>query len=129
MKIAIFENEFESVKGAFDTANLLYFNEGLVITYFPSSQSASNVEMKEFDVIFIDIDLSSKSELDGFSLINKFIETNKALIGRIVILTGNNKIQEALKARSIDYKLIQIIIKPTNYEEINDSIKRITASA
>lgn len=129
MRVAIFENEYESVKGAFETASLLYFDDELDIVIYPSSQTAILTKMEEFDTIFIDIDLSSKSDLDGFSLIKKLNETNENLINRIVILTGNNKIKEALKSRSIDSSQIQIIIKPTNYEEINSCIKKITASA
>lgn len=129
MKIAIFENEYASVNGAFETANLLYFNDSLDITVYPSSQSANLSRINQFRVIFIDIDLSSKSDLDGFSLIDNLYTADNTIIEKIVILTGNNKIKEALINRSIDPELIKIIIKPTNYEEINESIKAVTASA
>lgn len=124
MKIAIFENEYESVKGAFEAANLINFNNQLDIKVFPSSQKANLNKIDEFIVIFVDIDLSSKSELDGFSLIQQIQSIDVNLLQRVVILTGNNKIQEALKNRNIDYK-IKTIIKPTNYEEISQNISQI----
>ena len=125
MKIAIFENEYESVKGAFEVANLLEFGGQLDIQAFVSSQNARFQEIGMFDVIFIDIDLSSKSKLDGFGVIEEICEIDVNLINRIIILTGNNKIEEILSERNIPKDQLQIIIKPTDYEEISNSIKKI----
>ena len=125
MKIAVFENEYQSVSGAFNTANLLYFDSGLNIQVFPSSQSASLSELVNFDVIFIDIDLSSKSELDGYSLIQQLQKLDKNINQKTIILTGNNKIIESLSLRKINSERISIIIKPTDYEEIANEILKI----
>lgn len=125
MKIAIFENEYDSIKGAFESANLLDFNRGLILVNFPSSQSADFNTINEYQVIFIDIDLSSKSELDGFSLIEKIRSIDDTLTKRIVILTGNNKIEEILKERGIYSKTISIIIKPASYIEITNKIRKV----
>lgn len=124
MKVAVFENEYDSVKGAFETSKLLDFNNELEIDVFPSSQKADFTSLEEFSAIFVDIDLSAKSELDGFSLIQKIRTINDLLTNRIIILTGNNKIEEILKERKIFSESIQIIIKPTNYEEISSAIKK-----
>jgi DNA-binding LytR/AlgR family response regulator len=124
MKIAVFENEYDSVKGAFEAAKLLDFNSELQIEVFPSSQKADFGQIGNFSTIFVDIDLSSKSELDGFSLIQKIKSIDEKLLSRIVILTGNNRIEENLKERELFSKLIQIIIKPTNYEEISKAIRK-----
>jgi CheY-like chemotaxis protein len=124
MKIAVFENQYDSVKGAFETANLLNYNNTLQIEVFASSQIADLTKLAEYSAIFIDIDLSTKSELDGFALIQKIRSINDLLTSKIIILTGNNKIKEILKSREIYSKLIQIIIKPTNYEEITESINK-----
>jgi DNA-binding LytR/AlgR family response regulator len=125
MKIAVFENQYDSVKGAFETANLLNYNNTLEIEVFPSSQTADLTELTKYLAIFVDIDLSAKSELDGFALIQKIRTINDSLTSKIIILTGNNKIKEILKSREIYSKLIQIIIKPTNYEEITESINKV----
>ena len=130
MKIAVFENEYQSVSGAFNAANYLNFDNILNIQVFPSSQSVALTEVVEFDVIFIDIDLSSKSDLDGYSLILQLQKLNENINKKIVILTGNNKIIESLNFRKINSTNISIIIKPTDYEEITkkiNNIKRINA--
>lgn len=124
MKIAIFENEYDSIRGAFEVANLVSFNGELEIKVFPSSQSADFSTFDMYSAIFIDIDLSSKSDLDGFGVINKINDLNKNLVKRIVILTGNNRIAESLKERNIQNNNMQIVIKPTDYEEVTKSIKK-----
>lgn len=125
MKIAIFENEYESVRFAFETANLIHFDKKLQFTVFPSSQSADINLINEYQVIFIDIDLSSRSILDGYGLIKKIIEKDLSLKQRLVILTGNNKITESLQNLGINSLDFTIIIKPTDYEEVSVAIKKI----
>lgn len=129
MKIAVFENEYQSVSGAFNAANLLNFNNELEISVFPSSQSAKLKDIINSDVIFIDIDLSTKSEMDGYSLINELKKIDQNINRKIAILTGNNKIIEALSLRKIDSVNLSIIIKPTDFVEITNIINKIKASA
>ena len=125
MKIAIFENEYESVTGAFEVANLIDFSGLLDITIFVSSQNARFEEIGVFDVVFVDIDLSSKSNLDGFGVIKAIREIDASFLNRIVILTGNNKIEEILEEKGIPKEKLKIIIKPTDYEEISRVINKI----
>lgn len=125
MKVAIFENEYESVRISFETANLVYFDNKIEFTIYPSSQSADLRKINDYDVVFIDIDLSSKSDLDGYSLIEKISNTYPGVEKRIVVLTGNNKIVESLNLRGLYIKNLQIIIKPTDYEEVSKSIMEI----
>jgi len=125
MKIAIFENEYESVRGAFDTANLIDFDNQLKFSIFTSSQMADFSLLTDFSAFFVDIDLSTKSLLDGFGVIQKIKDTNQNLLRRIIILTGNNKIKEAMKERNIFDNRIQIIIKPTDYMEITKTLRLI----
>lgn len=125
MKIAIFENEYPSVEGAFKAANLIEFNNQLELRVFPSSQDAIFHDLKNYDAIFVDIDLSTKSQLDGFGVILKIAELDKKMTNRIVILTGNSRIDELLQERGIDGDGIQIIIKPTNFTEISSAIRNV----
>lgn len=125
MKIAIFENEYESVKGAFEIANFLNFNNELEFENFQSSQNANFSTIRNYSVIFVDIDLATKSDLDGFSLIQKIRKIDDALTNRIIILTGNNRIKEILIERNIYSDLISIIIKPTDFQEITKYIKKV----
>ncbi len=129
MKIAVFENEYQSVSGAFNAANLLNFNNELEISVFTSSQSSIIKEIISYDVIFVDIDLSSKSEMDGYSLIQELKKNDNNINYKIAILTGNNKIIESLKLRKIDSANLSIIVKPTDFVEITEIIKKITTCA
>lgn len=126
MEIAIFENEYESVRIAFETANFIYFDNKIEFVIFPSSQSSNVADFSKFKVIFIDIDLSSKSNLDGYALIEKIVGIEASLKRRIIILTGNNKINESLISRGLNN--LKIIIKPTDYEEISKNILNIINS-
>jgi DNA-binding LytR/AlgR family response regulator len=126
MKIAVFENELDAVKGAFDVANLTKFNKSLDVNYFASSQSADFNKIASFDVIFVDIDLSTKSNLDGFGVISKIKSIDDHLANRIIILTGNDKIRETMESRNISDSRINIIFKPTNYEEVARYINSVT---
>jgi DNA-binding LytR/AlgR family response regulator len=128
MKIAIFENEYDSVKGAFEFANLITFNNEIEYDIFPASNNAKFDIIDTYSVIFVDIDLSSKSELDGFGLILKIQDINPSLTEKIVILTGNNRITEILKEKGISTKAINIIIKPTDYLEISKVIRNVLKS-
>lgn len=127
MKIAIFENEYGSVKGAFESANFFYFEGKLTFENFASSQKANLASMSNYAVIFVDIDLSSKSELDGFSLIEKIVEINSDLVSRIVILTGNNRIKEIMPKNSI-FDNIEIHFKPTDFDRIAKSLQSVIDS-
>ncbi|RUA29007.1 MAG: hypothetical protein DSY77_15585 [Bacteroidetes bacterium] len=125
MKIAVFENQFEDIKGAFEFANLLSFDGNLEIKIFPRSQDCDLETISIFDVIFIDIDLSKKSELDGYGLVKKLQELEGDLLNRIVILTGHSKIKDTMIHRGIDDERIKIVIKPTDFEELTDVINEV----
>jgi DNA-binding LytR/AlgR family response regulator len=123
MKIAVFENEYNSVKGAFEAANLIYFDEKLTIDVFPSSQNFNFNNINDYDLYFIDISLSSKSNLDGFGVIKEFKTINDNLANKIIILTGNSKIQEIMKSDNTYDSRYEFIIKPTNYKIIGEMLK------
>lgn len=124
MKVAIFENEYESVRGAFETSNFLSFDSKLEFSIFPSSQAADFSQIGQFAAIFIDVDLSSKSDKDGFGVIRQIEAVDSSLLSKVIILTGNNNIENILKSMQIPVS-IKTIIKPTNYEEIASSIKSV----
>ena len=125
MKVAIFENEYDSVRLAFETANLISFDNKIDFQVFTSSQASNRFTINQFDVIFIDIDLSVKSIHDGYTLITNLIEENPDLAKKIVVLTGNNKIRESLANRGIDSTTLQVIIKPTDFIQIANSINKV----
>ncbi|WP_313157068.1 hypothetical protein [Sphingobacterium multivorum] len=129
MKIAIFENEYKSVKLAFEACNAIFFQGGLELVNFARSQEFGFDNINDFEVFFIDIDLSIKSHLDGYALIKEMIKFDPNIGTRIVVLTGNNRIQDGLRDNDIDVSQIKnIIIKPTNFKEIGEKIREILAN-
>lgn len=113
LNIVIFENEYLEIEGAFQYLNIKYFNDLIKYKVYPSSQSIEHIEsLQGFDLIIIDIDLSSKSELDGFGLIKK-IEFELDDIPEILILTGHEISLGYEKQYGINpYPFIE---KPVNY--------------
>lgn len=124
MKIAVFENEYESVKIAFEVANEVNFDSNLKIDVFAKTQLCDLDKIDQYSVIFIDIDLATTSNMDGYSLLN-YWKDNSSVLRRVIILTGNNKIKESLEAKNIDPKILELIIKPTNYAEVTEKIKKV----
>lgn len=72
MKLLIFENEFVYVESAFNYINELHFNKELIFEVYASSQDFKNFNgINNFDLVFIDISLAKKSDLDGYGLLKK----------------------------------------------------------
>jgi len=115
MDIAIFENEYEQVEYSFQLVNKLYYDNQLKYSIFEKSQEFKDLnEIKKYALIFIDLDLSLKSELDGYSLIEKFIQIKKSL--PIIILTGAAKVEDTLKSKGLP--AYEILLKPLNYKKL-----------
>lgn len=129
-KIAIFENEYTAIENAFRYVNSRYFDGQFSLENYPSSQSFRDlVKVADYDFIFVDIDLSSRSEMDGFSLLKEF-ESNKVNENKIIVLTGLN--YDEVKSKLVSYKLkdYPIITKPISFEDLKKILsKRIGAKA
>jgi DNA-binding response OmpR family regulator len=117
MKIAVFENEYDTVEVAFRYLNKKYYNNTIIFENYPRSDSFQDViKLADYDLIIIDLDLSSQSKLDGFGLIRK-IEASFPEPHKILILTGQNltenyHIENGLK---IKYPVLE---KPMNYNKL-----------
>jgi len=126
MKIAVFENEYQQVEAAFETVNLLYFNNEIQFINYPSSQSFGSLEnLKDFSVAIVDIDLSQKSQLDGYALLSRIEKLEKK--PKILILTGSSRVEESLKIRN--FPAYDILSKPIDFTELNISLNKIFAKA
>lgn len=122
MKIAIFENQYPEIEASFLVANIEYFDSKLIYEIFPSSQSFSNFnDVLNYDAFIVDLDLSIKSDLDGYAVIKKILEINKN--SRIAIITGSSKVEERL--RHYNLPNVPIITKPVDFEEINIKLKQL----
>jgi DNA-binding response OmpR family regulator len=120
MKIAVFENEYQLINTIFDTVNFAYFNNTLKFEYFPSSQSIPLDQLINYNLIIVDIDLSQKSELDGYGLIQKI--NILAHPPPILILTGHSQIEENLRKR--DLPAFPILFKPIGIEDTKEALKK-----
>ena len=120
MRIAIFENEFDELKRAFDGFNLMYFRKALIYEIFPSAQAFGNLKnLKDYDFVIIDIDLSVRSTLDGFQLLDTLLHDQEICGVKPIILTGQPPIKEKLKQKKLPE--VPIILKPLVYTEIKKS--------
>lgn len=114
-QILVIENEYDSVRDAFDFAIKYELDESLEVKVVGKSQELPS-DMAQFFAIFIDISLSNKSVLDGFGIIDKIRQNYPTLLSRCAIITGNNLIEEAKEEHNISD--ILIIQKPLSYKEI-----------
>lgn len=116
-KLAIFENERIEVEGAFEYLNLTddKLKGKLDYTFFSSSQSFGNFKKLEgYDLIIVDIGLSAKSEMDGFTLI-KTIESSIDN-PNVIIMTGHD-ISKGYELEH-DIKAYPYIEKPITFKTL-----------
>lgn len=119
MKIAIFENEFDTVEVAFKYLNKKYYNNTLEFNNFPRSDSLDDLKkIDEYSLVIVDLDLSTNSELDGFGLIRK-IENQFTNPVKILILTGQSLSNNYYIANDLQYNY-PILEKPINYNKLHD---------
>jgi len=116
-KILIFENEYADLEPTFKAINLLEFNNTLDITQYNTSQELgeiSNVDM--YDAIMIDIDLSLKSNKDGFGIIQDIAAYNPKTLKKVLVLTGSSRIKE--KLTELGFQSIKVLSKPLDMDQI-----------
>lgn len=114
--ILFFENEFSELKPAFDMVNAYFYKGMLNYKVLPQSQSLTNLQdVKEYDLIIVDIDLSGLSNLDGYGVIAK-IKNEISELPPIVIVSGHEKNLDIIKKYNLG--MHQYIEKPIKFKEI-----------
>lgn len=122
MKIAIFENEYQQIEAAFEAMNLLYFDNKLEFSVFPSSQNFGPLEnLKNYDIAIVDIDLSQNSQLDGYALLKKIENLEKK--PKILVLTGSSKVESTLQEKKLPK--YDVLLKPVDFSEIHKSLDKM----
>ncbi|AWV96964.1 response regulator [Arcticibacterium luteifluviistationis] len=122
-KIAVIENDISTFISMFESLNFKYFNDELEFTYYPNSQSINGVEnLLSYDLLIVDVNLSSLSELDGIEIIKK-VESHAGDREKpqVVLFTGYSKAEE--KIAKIQLPDLPIIIKPATYSQVYSVIK------
>ena len=123
MKILTIENEFASIQPVFNAIECLVFKENLDMKQCDKSQDIPWDSLNTFDAIFVDISLATKSNLDGYGILEKIKKEYPSLLPKVAIITGNDKISEMLKERSLDDCDVRIFEKPLRYKDIAAFIK------
>ena len=124
MKILVFENEFVAIENSFKYLDKKVFNEKLEVVNYPRSQNLSNTkDLLDFDLIIIDLDLSSQSKLDGYGLIRKIEKELGKKSPPILILTGQEVPSNYVEANNLSKKY-EILEKPINFQQLAESIKK-----
>ena len=125
-KILIIEDEWNTIKGSFELANIFAFNNELIFENKIKSQDVDYNSFKtSYCAIFIDITLAKNSKWDGFNIIKKISESNLYPLEKIVVLTGNSKVEEKLKDMDIDVNALKVLYKPINFEMIATELQRL----
>ena len=117
MKILVLENEFEAIRNAFAYLNKKHYNNSIEIKDLPRSQSVEDYgNLNQYQYIFVDIDLSTESKLDGFGVLEE-IQKHK-YSGAISIITGLEKEEVELSLQEKELPKYNIITKPINFKKL-----------
>lgn len=124
IKIAIFENEYAEIEGVFEYLNDFIYDGKLLIDVFPNSQSMKDLKLLDaYDMIIIDIDLSGKSELDGYGLLKKMEKEKLSYMSKTIIISGHDI---ATSVEGIpNFKNIPILHKAIDFYEVEEMIDKI----
>lgn len=122
-KILIVEDFVSTVKGAFELAALYKYDENMTFSVVSRSQDIDFEHIRDYGLVFVDIELGKASNEDGFAVIRKLLNSGVMPLNRVLILTGNTVIEEKLNAENIDPK-IEIVKKPADYNDITEVLLR-----
>lgn len=127
-KILIFEDEWNTIKGSFELANIYAFESKLSFVNKTKSQDIAYNSWRElYDAVFVDITLAKNTKWDGFNIIKVIHDTDLFPLNKVVVLTGNSKVEEKLNEMGINTDLVKILYKPINFEILAQELKRVLA--
>lgn len=125
-KILVFEDEWNTIKGSFELANIYAFDNKLKFTVKSRSQDEPFESWREkYSIVFVDITLAKNTQWDGFNIVKEISDGDLFDLNKVVILTGNSKISEKLKDLGINNDKITILYKPIAFNALADQIKKI----
>lgn len=125
-QILIFEDEWPTIKGSFELANIYAFNNELKFVIKTKSQNVYFSDWRDtYAAVFVDITLAKNTKLDGFNIVKKILEENLIDKNKLVVLTGNNRIEEKLKSIGVNTIGLNIVYKPVDFDFIADLLSKI----
>lgn len=120
--ILIFENQKFEIENTFNFINLVKFDSHLNFKYLATSQELNNIaELSNYGLIIIDIDLSLKSEKDGYGILKDIKNFDENILKKVFVLTGSTKVKEYLKNN--DLSNIEVVTKPVEIDELTKVMK------
>ncbi len=125
-KILIFEDEWSTIRGSFELANIYAFNGSLNFHQVDKSQSVTYDSWTDkYDAVFVDITLAKNTKWDGFNIVSEIKMRNLIDLKKVVVMTGNNRVKEKLEEMGIDTEVLQVLYKPIAFVELSDVLKKI----
>lgn len=122
-KVLIFENQRYDIENTFNFINLIKFSNSLEFTYYNNSQDLTNLDnLYDYNLIVIDLDLSTQSKKDGYGILNDIKNFNKDIIKHCFILTGSTRVKENLKKFSLEE--VDVVSKPVEIDELVKVMKK-----
>lgn len=126
IKILIFEDEWNTIKGSFDLANIYAFNGCLKCIAKSRSQDIDFTSWNgEYQAVFVDITLAKNTLWDGFNIVKEIEERHLIDLHKVVVMTGNSKVEEKLNEMGIDTNVVKIMYKPIAFNALADQLRRI----
>lgn len=87
MKVLIIENEYDSIRPVFNAAEKLILKQELEKVHIDKSQDIPWTELRSFNAIFIDLSLATRSQQDGYGIIEKLKEQVPEILSKVAIIT------------------------------------------
>lgn len=126
IKILVFEDEWNTIKGSFDLANIYAFDGCLKCIAKSRSQDIDFTSWNgEYEAVFVDITLAKNTQWDGFNIVKEIKERQLMDLHKVVVMTGNSKVEEKLNEMGIDTDVIKIMYKPIAFNALADQLRRI----
>lgn len=125
-KILIFEDDWMSIKGSFDLANIFAFEEKLKFQRVSKSQDIQFANWRSiYCMVFVDITLAKNTAMDGYNIVKRIKDLDLFDLNKVVVMTGNSKVEDNLKSLDIDTKSLKILYKPVAFNELAEIIKDV----
>lgn len=119
MKILIFENEIKEVRRNFELVNTLDFDDKLEFNWVTKSQDFEDLsKVHDFNLVIIDIDLSTKSVHDGYSLLDLILKEEN--YSNVFVMSGH-EVEKELKEKGL--KDVDLLKKPVILDELSHLIR------
>lgn len=125
-RILIFEDDWTTIKGSFEMANIFAFRNELKFDVKSRSQDVKFEDWRDkYVAVFIDITLAKNSTWDGYTIIKEIKNRDLFDLNKVRVLTGNSKVEEKLKSMDVDTNVLKVIYKPVSFDEIAQSIEKM----